>query len=216
MKESHGVLRSNERQLKGLVCPSVELRVGADCPGLQWICIPMQGNGFVIPVLIRVVLIRTDGSAGPAAQSFEPPPCWFCLLALTFLDYSSCHRTDCWVGIASQRLEGFNRRKKSRDETPQPAESHQHPLWTTPAPPIAFPGQEEHMRLRDQLGAPAQECSTCPRNVPLPLQHCLAAGQGSALAQSSAPAHTALPSLTTANYIQLLPALVSGVLQSQP
>ena len=216
MKESHGVLRSNERQLKGLVCPSVELRVGADCPGLQWICIPMQGNGFVIPVLIRVVLIRTDGSAGPAAQSFEPPPCWLCLLALTFLDYSSCHRTDCWVGIASQRLEGFNRRKKSRDETPQPAESHQHPLWTTPAPPIAFPGQEEHMRRRDQLGAPAQECSTCPRNVPLPLQHCLAAGQGSALAQSSAPAHTALPSLTTANYIQLLPALVSGVLQSQP
>ena len=72
------------------------------------------------------------------------------------------------------------------------------------------------MRLRDQLGAPAQECSTCPRNVALPLQHCLAAGQGSALAQSSAPAHTALPSLTTANYIQLPPALVSGVLQSQP
>ena len=58
-----------------------------------------------------------------------------------------------------------------------------------PAPPMAFPGQKEHVRLRDQLEATAQECPICPRNVLLSLQHFFTGGQGTAArCPGSAPA----------------------------
>lgn len=98
------------------------------------------------------------------------------------------------MDVIFQRLKGCNGRKQSRDETHRLAESHQHPLLTTSSPLIAPPGPEEHMRLRDQLVATAQECPPCPRNAPLPLQHFLAAGQGTA---ACCPGSTSAPSPST-------------------
>lgn len=81
------------------------------------------------------------------------------------------------MAVMFQRMEDCERRKQNKGETPQPAETRQHPLQTMPAPPITFPGHEEHAKLRDQLGATAQDCCIYPRNVPLPLQHFRGAGQ---------------------------------------
>jgi len=95
------------------------------------------------------------------------------------------------MGVIFQRLKGCNRREESRDETHAPAETKRHPLRTVPALLIVLPGQEEHVRLRDQLEATAQECPTCP-------------------------AHTALRTLTIADFIQHFLTLFPGVLHSQP
>ena len=109
------------------------------------------------------------GSAGPAAHPYEPPLWWFCLLPFTSLDYSSCHRTDCWVGIASQRLEGFNRRKKSRDETPPACrEPPASPLYrASPTHCFSWPGRAHE--TEGSVGSPCsgvlylpQECSSAP------------------------------------------------------
>ena len=81
------------------------------------------------------------------------------------------------MAVMFQRMEDCERRKQNKGETPQPAETRQHPLQTMPAPPITFPGHEEHAKLRDQLGATAQDCCIYPRNVPLPLQHSLEQGK---------------------------------------
>ena len=113
------------------------------------------------------------GSAGPAAHPYEPPLWWFCLLPFTSLDYSSCHRTDCWVGIVSQRLEGFNRRKKSRDETPPACrEPPASPLYrASPTHCFSWPGRAHE--TEGSVGSPCsgvlylpQECCSAPAALP--------------------------------------------------
>ena len=106
--------------LKDPVWPSVELHAVADCPVNQWICIPMQGNGSVIQILISQVdkdsLHSRASSTVLQASSVVVLPAAFDICGLFQLPQNGL-----LGGSHISKAGGLQKKERSRYETSQAA-----------------------------------------------------------------------------------------------